>query len=377
MKFTFVENSWDDYWTKLPLTIQNRKGPALFNFHNSKEDLLLPFMAPYTLDTKALAKDYLGVPSHLKGGKLYYTDYGFMTAAMFYNKKLWKEAGLTDKDFPKTWDQFRAVAKKLTKTDAKGNITQAGYNFNGKYDAMIMGLNYQRGGLLYKADKKSINFDTPTTIASTKFLVDLYNLDKVGSKDFGTDANASFGQEQTAIVYNWGWFKNYLPDNFPKLEWGVFNLPSPYSDKAPFAYDRYNGESTFGVNKLAPADQQAVAQDVVKFFVTNEDVIRKWSMMFGCFPAKNSLRADPIVIGDPLTKELSKIIDRTIWPGVIPGPIETDLKATLQEVLYNGMTVEAAVTKTQKQLERDLKNIDFTSVEDQYTYFKDLPKYAK
>lgn len=39
----------------------------------------------------------------------------------------------------------------------------------------------------------------------------------------------------------------------------------------PYAYNRYNGESTFGVNKNAPADQQAVAQDFVKYFLANDD----------------------------------------------------------------------------------------------------------
>jgi len=68
VKFNFTESAWDDYWTKLPLAIQNHKGPDLFNFHNSKEDLVLQFMAPYSFDTKALAKDYLGVASHLKDG---------------------------------------------------------------------------------------------------------------------------------------------------------------------------------------------------------------------------------------------------------------------------------------------------------------------
>ena len=37
------------------------------------------------------------------------------------------------------------------------------------------------------------------------------------------------------------------------------------------AYNRYNGESTFGVNKKAPKDQQAVAQDFVKFFLCDDE----------------------------------------------------------------------------------------------------------
>lgn len=373
----FVEHSWDDYWTKLPLAIKNGGGPDMFNFHNSKEETMLKYMAAYDIDVNDARAKYMGVDSHLKNGKLYYTDYGFMTGAMFYNKKLWKEAGLTDKDIPATWTDFVKVAKKLTKYDAQGNVSQAGFNYNGQYQSLIEGLNYQKGGLLYKADRKSINFNTPITIENTQFLKNLYDVEKIGSKDFGTDCNQSFGQGQSAIVYGWGWLKNYLPANFPSLEWGAFNVPSPYAGKVPFAYDRYNGESTFGINKLAKAEKQAVAQDFIRFFMCNDSAVLRFSQMFGVFPAKISLRNDPAISGDPLMKELSKIIDRTIWPGVIPSPIEDNLKKTMQDVLYNGISVENAVKKTQSQMERDLLGSSFVSVENSYKYYKELGSYGK
>jgi multiple sugar transport system substrate-binding protein len=375
--FKFVENGWDDYWTKLPLAIKSGTGPDCFNFHNSKEDTMLQYMAPYAMDVAQLRASYMGIDSHLKSGKLYYTDYGFMTGAIYYNKKLWKEAGLTERDVPKTWTDFVKVARKLTKYDAKGNIAQAGFNYNGNYQAIIEGLDYQKGQLLFKSDKKTVDFDNPATVANTKFLLDLYQIEKVGSKDFGTDSGQSFGQGNTAMVYEWGWFKNYLPENFPDLEWGVFNTPSPYSDKKPFAYDRYNGESTFGINKFAKPEKQAVAQDFVKFFMADERMLEKFCLMFGTFPAKMSMNGDPAIQADPLMKELSKIIDRTIWPGVIPSPIEDNLKRTIQDILYNGMSVESAVQKTQKQMTRDLAQSTFVSVESQYKYFGERKNYQK
>ena len=123
---TLVENPWDDYWTKLPLALQGADGPAIFNVHNSKNDLLMPYMAPYDVDMAALAEDFVGVGAHTVDGSVYYTDYGLMTATMYYNKAMWSAAGLTDADVPLTWDQFREVAKKLTIRDASGALVQAG-----------------------------------------------------------------------------------------------------------------------------------------------------------------------------------------------------------------------------------------------------------
>ena len=47
-----------------------------------------------------------------KDGHIYGFPKDYSTLALFYNKKMFKEAGV---DVPKTWDELREVAKKLTK----------------------------------------------------------------------------------------------------------------------------------------------------------------------------------------------------------------------------------------------------------------------
>lgn len=110
---TLVENPWNDYWTKLPLALQGKDGPAIFNFHNSQQDNLIGYMAPYAIPVEELEEEFVGVKGHLIDGKIYYTDYGLMTATVYYNTNMWEEANLTEADIPKTWDQFREVAKKI------------------------------------------------------------------------------------------------------------------------------------------------------------------------------------------------------------------------------------------------------------------------
>ena len=73
-----------------------------------------------------LEADFVGVSAHEIDGKVYYTDYGMMTATMYYNKAMWAAAGLTEADIPKTWDQFREVAKKLTIRDENGELLPDG-----------------------------------------------------------------------------------------------------------------------------------------------------------------------------------------------------------------------------------------------------------
>ena len=42
---------------------------------------------------------------------------GYAPTAVWYNTDMWKAAGLTDADYPQTWDELLEVAKKLTKSD--------------------------------------------------------------------------------------------------------------------------------------------------------------------------------------------------------------------------------------------------------------------
>jgi len=60
-----------------------------------------------------------------------------MASGIFYDKDQWAEAGLTEEDIPKTWDQLIAVAQKLTKVDDNGKMTVAGFGFNGNISFLL------------------------------------------------------------------------------------------------------------------------------------------------------------------------------------------------------------------------------------------------
>lgn len=365
-----VVQPWDDYWTKLPLSLNGKNGPAVFNMHNSQHDNLINYMAPYDISLDELRKDFIGVDGHVIDNNVHYIDYGMMTGSVYYNKALWKEAGLTEKDIPKTWDQFIEVSKKLTKYDESGNVTQAGFNFNGDYYSLITALNYQSGELLFKDDKTTANIENETTIKNTKFLTDLYDKYKVGSKDFGLKSDESFGQGKSAMVSKWGWYNNTIKEKYPDIEYGVFQIPT-FSEELPLAIDRYNGESTIGINKNADKDEQAVAQDFVRFFIANDDLIKNFCLNYSVFPSKNSLAKDPEILEHQVLSQLAPNIEHYIWPGSFPSIIEDSLKIAGQEIIYNKVAPKDAIKKAQASMESEMKNSDFESVEDLYKFISE------
>lgn len=368
VSFKLVNNPWEDYWTKLPLALDGENGPAIFNIHNSYHENLINYLAPLDIPTEDLEADFTGVSAHVIDDKVYYIDYGMMTGSVYYNKEMWKEAGLTEEDIPKTWDEMIEVAKKLTKRDGD-QLIQAGLNFNDDFHQnYLLGLNYQLGENLFLEDGKTPNVNSEAMKKVMQMLVDMYDVEGIGSKDFGEKGADSFGQGQSAMVIQWGHYYNTLNTTWSDIDFGVFEIPT--FDGNPYAYNRYNGESTFGINKNAPAEQQAVAQDFVKYFLANDDAQITFNLAMSTFPAKKSLADNPKILENPSLQVLSEHIDHYIWPGPMPATMETSLKKAGQDIFFNGVDIETALNEAQENIIKDMKNSTFVSVENLYQFAK-------
>lgn len=366
VKITLVENPYDDYWTKLPLALQGSNGPAIFNVHNSHHENLINYLAPYDIPVEDLEEDFVGVSAHVIDGKVYYTDYGMMTATMYYNKAMWSAAGLTEADIPTTWDQFREVAKKLTIRDEKGELIQAGFSFNGGAQGDVLGMQYQYGQNLFTEDGK-VTFNNDAIKTVVQRMKDIYEVDGSGDYNFGNNSGDNFGQGMIAMYLGWGFMHGLFQALWPETEFGSFEIPTPTED-VPYAYHRYNGESTFGINKNAPADQQAVAQDIVRFFLANDQLQKEFVLANSIFPAKKSLANDSDILSVSSIAVLANHIDRYIWPGPMPSAVENNMKIALENIFYNGEDVEAALQNAEDTCNEELASSEFVPVESSYAH---------
>ena len=361
--------AWDDYWTKLPLSLKgNKNAPVLFNVHNSYDSLIRPHMESYDIPLEDLEDDYVFVDTHVdENGEVKYIDSVINTGAIFYNKDLWAEAGLTEADIPTTWDELIEVAQKLTKFDGD-TMVQSGFNLNSEYTAIWQGLNYQRGALMFQEDGHTANYDCETTKENLEFLQSLYDEYQVGAVNFGDDRELSFGNNQTAMIYDWGSYVGTLATNYPDVNYGVFPTPA-FSEGTPFAYDRYNGESTPGINVHQSDEQKAVAQDFIRFILANDDYIRLASDVLNSFPGKKVLQDDPEILADPMMAAIAPRLDRLIWPGPAPSTLETSPQIAFENVFQNGQDIDSAVAYAQSLIESDMADSDFTSMESRYAHY--------
>ena len=163
-------------------------------------------------------------------GKIYALPIAVHTQELLYNKDLLSAAGVQP---PKTIDEFASAIGKLTKTDAKGKITQLGLGVADAPTVMTL-LGQAFGGAWDGTDNKT---PSPTDANNIKAL-DWYT--QHVTKKYGASNIAAFrsglGQYMSAqdpfylgkeaMVIDGEWQAVNIPKVAPNLHWGVIEIPA-------------------------------------------------------------------------------------------------------------------------------------------------------
>lgn len=204
-------------------------------------------------------------------GKFYCAPKDFSTLALVINTKLWKDAGLTDNDVPKTWADLDAVAKKLTKGKVKGLVVSHEIQRLGAFMA-------QNGGGLVTDGKATANSQQNVdALAFVKKMLD------EGSAALNTDVGAGWGGEAlgknlAAMVIEGNWITGAKKD-YPNLDFTVAELP------AGTQQGTLQFTNCWGI--AADADNIEGAKSLVQFLTTTEQQLA-FAKAFGVMPSLQS-----------------------------------------------------------------------------------------
>ena len=222
--------------TKLPTAFASGEGPDLFiispgDFLRYYNGGVLLDLTPF-IEAKAQADFPEGVIANRKvDGKIYGIPMEVEPMAMYYSVAAFEEAGLTEKDIPKTWDDLLAVGKKLTNDKRYGVLfeTAPGYYQNFTWYPFM----WQGGGEFQGADGKSA-FNSPGVIQALKFWQDAVNQGVSPRKPLGGggwDVVPNLGSGYCAIQNVGIWAISDLNANAKGFKYGIFKLPTPASGK--------------------------------------------------------------------------------------------------------------------------------------------------
>jgi multiple sugar transport system substrate-binding protein len=177
-------------------------------------------------------------------GHLYAAPKDFSTLALVLNTASWKAAGLTSKDYPKTWKQLAAVAKKLTRSGQVGLCTNPEFHRLGVF--ML-----QAGGWLVSKDGKTATVNNKANVTAFNFVKSMI---KAGSMKLTNQIGAGwggegFGKKECAMTIEGNWIAGAMTHDYPTVGYKAVQLPAGPAGKGTLQYDGGWGMAAASKNK--------------------------------------------------------------------------------------------------------------------------------
>ncbi|MCF6110027.1 ABC transporter substrate-binding protein [Mesorhizobium muleiense] len=244
----------------------------------------------------------------------YMLPYGFYLRAMFYNKKLFKEAGVTEP--PKTMDEFVAASEKVSKLPGKyGYCLRGG---PGGLNGWIM------FGATMAGSNKFFNEDGTSTMNSEgwvkglTWVVDLYKKG-LAPKDsvnwgfneivagFYTGTCAMLDQDPDALIA--------IAERMKPEDYGVTTMPKGPSGKT-FPTIGYAGWSM-----MAASQNKDLSWKLIETLEGPEGNV-EWNKRTGALPVHKSAEKDPFYASEQFKGWFAELEDKDAVPTVMPTYLE-------------------------------------------------------
>ncbi|MFB7999598.1 ABC transporter substrate-binding protein [Streptomyces sp. NPDC056002] len=289
---------WSDLLTRILTATTSGEGPDVLNIGNTWSSSLQATGALLPWDQKNFDKvggrdrfvesalGSTGAPGKDPAAVPLYS----MAYALYYNKAMFKEAGITEP--PKTWDELTADGAKISK-GGKWGLGAEGSNLSNNIHQVFV-LAKQHGGDFFTADGKA-DFTNDAAVAAVKQYVDMMATDKIiapGNAEYAKNQSLSdFSKGKTAMVLWQAAATTFKSQGMKDDEWGVAPVPvqsgQPGSGKA-------TNSMVAGIN-LAVFKNTKNIDGSLKFvkFMTSDAEQKLLCKTYGSIPPVKAAQSDP------------------------------------------------------------------------------------
>lgn len=280
-----------DYQTKIAAAVPAGQGPDVVQLYYGWLDNFVgaKFIQPLPRDAfphDVIEKEFYPIVQTMKrDGEYYGLPTAVRTLALFYNKKLFQEAGLDPNKPPQTLDEYLEAAKKTVKRDAAGNMLSAGtvidmpgQDLHWWREVLLR----QMGGKPYSDDNKTVAYDSEAGVKALNWYADLQRVHKVGQAGFMDEGQAAFRAGRAAMTVD-GSFRLGAFGGIKNFEWGVAELPASADGKR-------SNFASYWVNAITAKPTGAKLEAAKKFmaFTTSPEAMQVWLDMVGELPARKA-----------------------------------------------------------------------------------------
>ncbi len=226
-----------DYTTKMRANVASGTVPDVFYLQPSMSSEYISTgkllnLAPYMAEAGVKASDYypsLISPFSCASGQVYGLPKDWNTLGVYYNKSLFKQAGLAFPTSGWTWSNFQQDAAKLTKN---AGTTRAVYGTVLSADLSRWGaILLQSGGSVLNTAGTEATFNNTAGVKALEYYASFFK-HKTGALATSVGAawnGDAFGQQRAAMVLEGSWLTPYLRETYANVNYGVAPLPTSNS----------------------------------------------------------------------------------------------------------------------------------------------------
>lgn len=289
-----------DYRTKVAAAVPAGEGPDVVQLfygwlNDYKNAELIQPLPADAFPADQVDADFFPMVQAMREGDQYWAlPTAVRSLALFYNERLMEEAGIDTP--PATLDELVEAAKKMTKTDAAGNLTQVGIasRANSQDHHWIREvLVRQMGGEPYLNDYQTVNYNSEAGVAAAQFYADLAGEHGVTTFGFMDEPQAAFKAGRAGLLID-GSFRIGSLNKQRGLKWGVTELPSHNGVQSNY--------SSYWVNAITSKAEGEKYDAAAKFmaYITSDEAMQIWLDTVGELPAKPSVGLTEANANDPV-----------------------------------------------------------------------------
>jgi multiple sugar transport system substrate-binding protein len=302
---------WDVFFQRLLPSFAANRGPELVAMDSiqipqyAERGLFAPLDEFY--QSPELSRDLFVEPqvqSTEWNGNLYGMPMNFTTLLLYWNKDMFREAGLDPEQPPRNWEEWMDYAVKLT-VDENGDGTPEQYGYAIADHATIPMwpiLLWGNGGGVVSADGEVL-LDSPRTIEAVQVWAGLIRDQKISPVGLaGADADKLFQSKKAATEVVGPWMTNGFEQ--AGIDFGLAMVPAGPAEQVTLGTG-----VAFAVNASTSEVERAAIREFFEFWNSEESQVF-WATETGFPPTRTDI--DPQQLqGNPYVAEFAEHADKT------------------------------------------------------------------
>lgn len=342
-----------DYRTRIAAAVPAGEGPDIIQmFYGWVPDyidagLLQPLPQEY-FPLEEIEDEYFDiVQAMIYDGQLYAVPTAVRSLALFWNKRMFEEAGLDPETPPATLDEMVEYAIALTERDGGGNLTAVGLTMamtGQDHHWWREVLVRQFGGQPYSDDGRTVTYNDEAGAAALQYYIDMIQEHGVSDIGFMDEPQAAFRAGRGGMHIDGSFRLGALRDT-RGLDWGVGELPANADG------ERYNF-SSYWVNGITTTPQGEEFDAAARFlqFITTPEAMQLWLETVGELPAREAAALTDENIAHPEYGPFVQGLEYANATQFVNESAQRQLMVDMVDrVLLQGMSVEDSLAMAAEQ----------------------------